>query len=51
MLKKINLKNIKLKQKKYHPEVNVEDLFTFLAKIFLINLLLKIVILTLLKIV
>ena len=49
-LKKI-LKNIKLKQKKYYQEENVEDLFSFLAKIFLVSRLLKIVILILLKIV
>ena len=43
--------NIKLKRKKYYQEANAEDLFTFLAKIFLDSRLLKIVILILLKIV
>jgi len=51
MLKKINLKNIKLKQKKLYLEANVEDLFIFLAKISLDSRLVKIVILILLKIV
>jgi len=51
MLYKINLKNLKLKQKKYYLEVNVEDLFILLAKISLSSPLLKIVILILLKIV
>jgi len=40
-----------LKQKKYYLEANAEDLYTFLAKIYLVNRLLKIVILILYKIV
>ena len=39
--------NIKLKQKKYYLEANAEDLFIFLAKIYLVNHSLVIVILIL----
>jgi len=48
---KLILKNIKSKQKKYYLEVNVEDLFIYLAKINLLNRLLMIIILILFKIV